>query len=299
MPNWNEILTETNGIITAPTDLIRKKYLDILHNMTKRNIICYYSGWLAKPNANHISISDIDMEGFMNAVRGLDCSKGLDLFLHTPGGDVAATEAIVKYLRSKFGTDIRVFVPQLALSAGTLIACASKEIIMGNQSSLGPIDPQIGGIAALDVLREYEEFEADIIQNPYKAHYWSIRLQGVPPTFINKCKDAVSLSTELATNWLKTGMFEDEAMDTGRIDSIVGKLNEKLNSKTHGRHFDKVYCKRIGLKIVDLEDKNGFKENVFQDVVLSIHHAYCISLTNTAAVKIIENHNGARILRFA
>ena len=41
-----------------------------------------------------------------------------------------------------FGTDIRAIVPQLALSAGTMVALACKEIIMGKHSSLGPIDPQ-------------------------------------------------------------------------------------------------------------------------------------------------------------
>ena len=77
----------------------------------------------------------------MTCIHGMDCSKGLDLVLHTTGGSPAAAEAIVNYLRAKFGNDIRVIVPQLAMSAGTMIACSAKQIIMGKQSSLGPIDP--------------------------------------------------------------------------------------------------------------------------------------------------------------
>ncbi|WP_337461520.1 hypothetical protein [Jutongia sp.] len=77
----------------------------------------------------------------MTCIHGMDCSKGLDLVLHTPGDSPAAAEAIVNYLRAKFGNDIRVIVPQLAMSAGTMIACSAKQIIMGKQSSLGPIDP--------------------------------------------------------------------------------------------------------------------------------------------------------------
>lgn len=53
------------------------------------------------------------MNAFMNAVYQLDKDKGLDLILHTPGGDLAATESIVNYLHSVFGTDIRAIVPQL------------------------------------------------------------------------------------------------------------------------------------------------------------------------------------------
>ena len=79
----------------------------------------------------------------MTVIHQLDRDKGLDLILHTPGGDTAATESIVDYLHNMFGNNIRAIVPQLAMSAGTMIACSCKEIIMGLQSSLGPIDPQL------------------------------------------------------------------------------------------------------------------------------------------------------------
>ena len=42
---------------------------------------------------------------------------------------------------------MRAFIPQISMSAGTMIAMSCREIIMGEQSSLGPIDPQMGGIA--------------------------------------------------------------------------------------------------------------------------------------------------------
>jgi ClpP class serine protease len=93
-----------------------------------------------------LDINDEDKNGFMLCIHKLDKSKGLDLFLHTPGGSGAATESLVHYLRQIFGNDIRAFVPQLAMSAGTIIACACKEIFMGKHSNLGPVDPQIKGL---------------------------------------------------------------------------------------------------------------------------------------------------------
>jgi ClpP class serine protease len=51
----------------------------------------------------------------MAAFAGLDFNKGLDLVLHTPGGDVAATESIIEYIHSKFGRDVRVIVPQISM----------------------------------------------------------------------------------------------------------------------------------------------------------------------------------------
>jgi ClpP class serine protease len=56
------------------------------------------------------------MPGFMTAVNKLDKSKGLDLILHTPGGEINATEQIVFYLRKIFKGDIRAIVPHLAMS---------------------------------------------------------------------------------------------------------------------------------------------------------------------------------------
>ena len=113
-------------------------------------------------------ITDNDMNGFMNSISGMDeKSKGLDLILHTPGGGVTATESIVNYLRKVFNKDIRVIVPHLAMSAGTMIACSSKEIVMGKESSLGPIDPQYRGVPAQGVLNEFESAMSDIGLSPF------------------------------------------------------------------------------------------------------------------------------------
>lgn len=160
MPNWHEILTEINQA-GSQYDIFRRTYLKKLHEKTGRNLIIYYSGWLQRSRlpgfvAQDFSVNDADKNGFMTVIHKMDVSKGLDLILHTPGGEVAATESLVDYLRSMFGTNIRAIVPQLALSAGTMIACASKEVIMGKESSLGPIDPQFNGIPAHGVVEEFE-----------------------------------------------------------------------------------------------------------------------------------------------
>ena len=151
MPNWKNILDEVNAA-GSTYDGIRRKYIKKLSKITGRNVIVYYSGWLQKPQLAtkglDFGINDGDKEAFMSVIHRLDRSKGLDLLLHTPVGDTASTESIVDYLRSMFGTDIRAIVPQIAMSAGTMTALSCKEIIMGKHSSLGPIDPQIGGIAA-------------------------------------------------------------------------------------------------------------------------------------------------------
>ena len=156
MPNWNELLDELKNM-GSTQDVLRRKYLDVLHKVTNRNIIIYYSGWMQKPGLLPplAGITDEDKIGFMSTINHLDHSKGLDLVLHTPGGDTAATESLVDYLLNMFEGDIRAIVPQIAMSGGTMIACACKSIVMGKQSSLGPVDPFLNGIPAHGVIEEF------------------------------------------------------------------------------------------------------------------------------------------------
>jgi ClpP class serine protease len=134
MPNWKDVLNEVQREQArciqgskAALDVIRRKYLAVLHDSTNRNVIAYYSGFLSKPEVDS-TINDEDKNGFMMAIHGLDRSKGLDLILHTPGGGIAATQSIVNYLHTMFKRDIRAIVPQIAMSAGTMIACSCREI---------------------------------------------------------------------------------------------------------------------------------------------------------------------------
>lgn len=284
MGGWNEIRKE---IIETQSqyDYIRRKYLNELGEYTKRNVITYYSAWLSRPGINNLDINDSDMTGFMNCVHGMDCSKGLDLILHTPGGSPSATETIVSYLRKKFNNDIRVIVPQLAMSAGTMIACSAKVIIMGNQSSLGPIDPQFNGIPAYNIKMEFEEAQKDLLTNPGNAQYWAIKLQQYPAAFMKTAIDAIDLSGKLVEEWLGSCMFNKNT-DQLIIDNIVSKLNEHEETKLHDRHLDAEFCKKIGLKIEMLED-----DSELQDIVLSLHHAYMITLNDLLVIKLIENQN--------
>lgn len=188
MPGWSQILDEINNeehrhriLAMSVKDNIRHKYLSKLHEFTERNVIAYYSGWLQRPEIMGTGINNEDKNGFIEALRGINPKLGLDLILHTPGGEIGATESIVNYLRSVFGNNIRAFIPQLAMSGGTVIACACKEIYMFKHSSLGPIDPQMitrdgSQVPAQGALEEFERAHKEILTNPRKINYWNIRL---------------------------------------------------------------------------------------------------------------------------
>src|SRR5579871_3678960 len=125
---------------------------------------------------------------FMATIHELDRDKGLDLILHTPGGDTAATESLVDYLRSMFGTNIRAIVPQLAMSAGTMIALSCNEIIMGKHSSLGPIDPQIGSVPAHGIIEEAAHAIQEVKANPSLAPLYQMVFSKYTPTLIGEAQ---------------------------------------------------------------------------------------------------------------
>lgn len=292
MANWSDLLNEMKSQ-GSPLDNIRRKYIRELADYTNRNVICYYSNFLSNNNHPDTGINDKDMNGFMTAIHKLDKQKGLDLILHTPGGEVAATEAIGNYLLDFFHGDIRVFIPQMAMSGGTMLSCISKEIYMGKHSSIGPIDPQFGGTPAYGVIQEFENARNEIASNPNLIPLWSTIISKYPPAMVGQCYKAIELSKELVKTWLEKGnMFLEDADKNKKIEEILTFLNNNEYTKLHSRHIGYEKAKQIGLNVIALEDDNDL-----QDKVLSVHHCYMHVFDNSPAIKIIENNiGGATVL---
>ena len=286
--NSPQFQMESTALVTTELSKMRQEYMQKVCKITNRNLICYVSAWLQSNNGNpDLSINDNDMNGFMNAIAGLDREKGLDLFLHTPGGNITATESIVNYIKKMF-PNIRVIVPHMAMSAGTMIACASNAILMGKQSSLGPIDPQYRNVPAQGVLKEFERAIKETQLDPNVSLIWKEIIQQYRPTFVGECENAVSLSYNLVKSWLLNGMLKKKKNKSALADKILGELASHESSKVHDRHFDFMQCRQFGLNVIALE-----KNQELQDAVLSLHHAYVFSIYQLQnSLKYVENQNG-------
>lgn len=300
MPSWGEILSE----FTQPNsdfDSIRRRYLTSLSAHTGRETVLYATKWTNPTGINPdlLSINEEDVQGFMSVVHGLK-GKNLDLILHSPGGSPVATEAIVKYLRKKFD-NIRILVPQGAMSAGTMLACAGNSIVLGKHSFLGPIDPQfilateLGArmIPAQAILDQFKLAKEEC-KNTQNLGPWLPILKQYGPGLLVECNNAIALSRQLVKEWLANYMFKGHPRASHKAALAAKKLADHKEHMSHGRHFDRSDLESIKLVITNLEDDQSL-----QDLTLSVFHATTMTFNFTPAAKLIENQNGKAFIKLA
>ncbi len=123
-----------------------------------------YSGVRVTPIAEAFATigvhEEFGIESFIERCEEAKLKK-LQLLLNSPGGDVVSSYKVARALRRHF-KEIRVFVPHMAASGGSLIALTGNEIVMGFMSHLTPLDLQISfkdtRISSNTFLRCFERF---------------------------------------------------------------------------------------------------------------------------------------------
>jgi hypothetical protein len=287
MPTWDKILGEVQSL---PNPLaIVEKYIIQLNAQTNRTTICYLSAFsVIKPPVPQPfqSIIDQDIQGFMTCSKDVD-KNSLDLIIHTPGGDYEATKRIISYLQSIY-KHIRVFVPHLAMSGGTLIACGADEIYMGPYSSLGPTDPQIlldeGYVSVNAIINEFMQAFKEVSIDPSKALLWNERLKKVPFGQLQAIENMRDNSLKYLVELLQ------KRNCIGKEIKIIEKIAESLNGihSSHGEGIPLSCAQDLQLNVKDLS-----KEKELEDLVLSIYHAATILFQQSIVQKIIINQKKA------
>jgi ClpP class serine protease len=120
----------------------KSRVITMIHRQEKRSLF-------GVNMSNMIGLEDA--QSIISAIKATPRDTPIDLVLHTPGGLVLAAMQIARAVEAH-PAKVTVFVPIYAMSGGTLIALAADEIVMGEFSMLGPIDPQIMGVSAASIL---------------------------------------------------------------------------------------------------------------------------------------------------
>lgn len=303
MPSWNDLLEDFQR---QPDDKARVDWLrahlvgslkEISQQRGNRNVILYGSAFLQRPQlpADAIQITHVDLNGLMSCIHGMNWPSGLALVLHTPGGVTNAAETIVSYLRSKFD-DIEVIIPAYAMSAGTMISLGANRIIMGRQSQMGPIDPQMvtGGrsVSAQAVVDQFEQAKKDVLKDPAMARVWAPILPSLGPSLLVDARNALSYSELMVRKWLRQWMFANEDQAADKANRAARHFNDAQTHKSHGRRIDRDEGREQGLVVEDLE-----KSQVFQEAVLTAYHIMTLVFEHTQTSKIIYTSNNQAWLR--
>jgi len=298
---WNEILTEvgqTKDILGGPNswDIVRRKHLKNLADYTGRPTIVYATAFFdsGPKGRGDVSIHSGDKEGFLEVTRGLP--KGaLDVILHSPGGTAEGAETIVLLLREKFD-NVRFIIPIAAKSAATMLALSGNELVGGIATELGPIDPQFRmarpdrgpfNAPALAIKKQFAMADEAVSQDKAKLPLWIPLISQFGPSLLAECDQALDLSKSLVREWLRAYMFKDEEGADARADAIANDLTDWDKYKSHGRAVMLQELEALGAHVVWLRD-----DDAFSDLVWHAWYGVSITLQNTNAMKLFENHEG-------
>ncbi len=259
-----------------PTAELRKSLAEIVA-IRKRPIVCYVAN-VVKPSPA-ISIEDSDDLPFNEMISSLPAEcKEIDIVLVTPGGFAHQVAKFVNKLRPRFDK-ISFILLNKSMSAGTIFIMSGDEIIMTNQSQIGPVDPQVRtkngefvpAQAILTLIDEIKIRGEEAMKNGVKPPWTDIQiLNGIDPKEIGNALNASNYSIQLVDEYLHNHKFKNWTHHSdgttpvtvdekkARANEIAKMLCDHSKWKNHGHAITREaawdVCK---LKITHAEDIAG------------------------------------------
>jgi len=275
-PVFNKILNEVSQGHETRRELFIK-----LEEMLKRPIVSFFTSF------NYpVMIDDNDANMLEGVLQKIDLSKGLVLFISSPGGNGLTSERIINICRSYSGTkEFWALVPGEAKSAATLICFGASKIIMGATSELGPVDPQIyiqgKPFSAYGVVKSYEDLFQRAVAEKQNIQPYIQQLERYDEKEIAQYRDYINLSEDISVNALKTGMMKKVSED-----DIKEKIKTFVIPDKKMVHARPIYAKEVGNcgLNVETEDVNSELWQVVYELYLRTN-----SFVNNQASKCIES----------
>jgi hypothetical protein len=252
----------------------RKRWLKEITKVRQRDILVYASD--TKKFNTPVSILPEDLLPFRDQLSFIQ-SDAIDVILETPGGVAESVEDMVNSLRAKFNK-VGIIIPGSAKSAGTIFTMAGDEILMSQDSALGPIDAQIimsngkrfSADAFLDGLNKIKE---ELAKSKNLNPAYIPMLQNISPGEIQHCENAQNFAKTLVTKWLKTYKFKYwEYRSSGekvtddykekRAQEIASKLCKHADWLTHGRSIRISDLEQMKLQITDYSKDGKLAEAI-------------------------------------
>lgn len=225
----------------------------------------------------------------------------ISVLLRTGGGSAETTERMVGVLRKHYD-QVNFVVPDIAMSAGTILCMSGDRIFMDYASTLGPIDPQVPTpdtgdyVPALGYLDKVQE----ITKKGQLAPADVVMLKSLDLAKLALFEQARDLSVDLLKKWLveykfknwthhrttNAGAIVTEHEKAERAEQIARDLADHKRWRSHGRSLDVAKLTELRIEIDDYSDNNtlrnairayndpltGFVDRMRIDFVVHSHH---------------------------
>ena len=222
---------------------------------------------------------------FFDAITDTDIEKPLDLMLTTHGGD-PETALRMAIICRKRGHDFRVIVPDIAASAGTLLALASDAVRMSSLSALGPIDPQLylqgrnKPIPAKAIKSIANEINQKVLANNELFELLLSLLADIDATVIQNARDAVKRTAELGPELIRLRKYPPPKK---AINRTIKKLQDPA-SHSAAIGYDRATIMGIPTEYIDPKSNEW-------DVLWRLHTKYVTQYgPSIGPNNIIEGH---------
>jgi hypothetical protein len=205
-----------------------QKIIKELYSHLDGEIVLFYFG--SGSSFTESSISNV----YLHLSKLLPCNT-LNLIIYGPGGSGNAAYRLIKLIRNKVKF-LRIFAPENASSAMTILALGGDEIVFTPLTMFSPIDSSIihplgpvdssnesVAVEIMEVRKYLELVESDNYsdcKNFSRTPYATLS-EKVHPIFLGAIQRALSLSKLLLKKTLETHLT-----DITKIENIVTKLND-------------------------------------------------------------------------
>lgn len=187
------------------------------------------------------------------------------------------------------------------MSAATMMALSANEIVMGQHSQLGPIDPQFivttpegpRSAPAKAILNQFELAKQQC-KDTSNLPAWLPILRSYLPGLLTQCEDSRQLAVRMVSSWLQRYMFADDADAQQKAEQTANWFADYEAFQSHGRRVGPDQAIEKGVKVTRLE-----ADGRLQDAVLSVHHVTMHTFSGTIAAKIVENHHDRAWVRLS
>lgn len=163
--------------------------------------------------------------------------SNLHLLINSLGGGVSSSFKIARALCMNFD-NITVYVPHMAISGGTLVALAGNNIVLGEMSSISPIDPQTTRngkqVSANSLIRMFTQLNSYFSDmHPKDAPYpWKALADKLDPVEVQEYIDASNMMEKHARQILDQHIDDDE-----ELERIIRKLTNEYPTHSYAITF--------------------------------------------------------------